>query len=125
MAELEGVPYDSEMKEITALHRALGERFSTGLHNFNAVEREIRDRFASIGFLVDINWYEFEVNGQKFDPSKAAMPEITITGRIDKTAGFDHDRMQHEIRSDVLGFGEGGVMKVEPGDLKAAQEHKH
>lgn len=125
MAELEGVPYDSEMKLITELHQELNYKFSTGLHNYNAVEREIRERFADIGFLVEINWYEFEKDGQHFDPKKAAMPEITVSGRVDRLEGFDHERMQHEIRADVLGFGEGGVIKSDPDTFKAEHDHEH
>ncbi len=100
--------YDHEVDKILAVLAALRDRASGRMLNYQAFEREIGERFAAIGFTVDVNWYEFEAGGQRQD---GAMPEVTITGRTDQSFAFDPDRQVHEAVHDVLGLGEaGGVM---------------
>jgi hypothetical protein len=103
--------YDSEVLAIEQVHLALNDRARARQHNYTAFEAEIRQRFADIGFTVDVNWYEFEVDGVKQD---GAMPEVTITGRTDR-AVFDPDRQVHEAVHNILGLpGQEGWIKTTP-----------
>ena len=107
--------HDSEVAKILALLEALHARAKAKKHNYLAFEAEIRDKFATIGFTVDVNWYEFAVNGQ---PQDGAMPEVTITGRTDKDFVFDKDRQVHEVTANILDIpGGGGVIKTDPDTL--------
>lgn len=91
--------YDTEVLKIEGVHLALQARARSKQLNFGDFEREIRERFAEIGFTVDVNWYRFSVNGA--EQENAAMPEVTITGRTAPVA-FDHDRRVHEAVHNVL-----------------------
>ncbi len=106
--------YDHEVKQIIELQALLNER-RHGLRNYNDFEREIRDRFAAIGFTVDVNWYRFALDEV---PQDGAMPEITITGRTEKHV-FDPDRQVHEAVSNVLELpGEEGWIKTDPDTVR-------
>jgi hypothetical protein len=107
--------YDHEVKQVIGLIEELNERAGARQHNYNDFEREIRDRFAKLGFTVDVNWYRFERDGVEQD---GAMPEITITGRTDDKFQFDPDRQVHEAVHDVLGLGEEGWIKTDPETVK-------
>lgn len=107
--------YDSEMKQVVALHLELNELARGRQHNYASFERTARDKFAELGMTIDVNWYEFELDGVKQD---GAMPEITITGRTDTAFRFDPDRQVHEAVYDVLGLGEAGWIKTDPETLR-------
>jgi hypothetical protein len=107
--------YDHEVEEILRLQLKLNDKARYGRHNFIDFEREIRERFAGIGFAVEVSWYGFSVGGQ---PQDGAMPEVTVTGRTDGKHVFDPDRQVHEVTRDVLGLGEEGVIKTDPDTLK-------
>lgn len=102
--------YDSEVAQVLAVLGELRERAAAKRHNYNEFEREIRDRFAAIGFTVDVNWYEFALDGQ---PQEGAMPEVTISGRADPSFKFDPDQQVHEAVHDVLGLGEEGWIRTD------------
>lgn len=113
--------YDHEVEEILQLQLRLNEKARYGRHNYTDFEREIRERFAGIGFTVEVSWYGFAVGGQKQD---GAMPEVTVTGRTDQKHVFDNDRQVHEVTHNVLGLpGEdAGVIKTSPETLKNFRE---
>lgn len=112
--------YDHEVEEILQLQLRLSEKARYGRHNYTDFEREIRERFAGIGFTVEVSWYGFAVGGQKQD---GAMPEVTVTGRTDAGHVFDKDRQVHEVTRNVLGIpGEEGVIKTDPDTLKNFRE---
>lgn len=99
---------DSEILAIEKAYEALGKK-NGQRRDIAAFEREIKDRFFDIGFAVDVAWYEFAVDGVKQEG--CYMPEISIVGRVDKTA-FDHDQKVAEVTRNVLELpGEGGVIK--------------
>lgn len=117
--------YDTEVLKIESVHLALQARARSKKLNFGDFEAEIKERFAEIGFTVDVNWYRFSIDGK--EQENAAMPEITITGRTAPIA-FDHDRRVHEAVHNVLELpGEEGWIKTSDA---AAQRllrggHKH
>jgi hypothetical protein len=112
--------YDHEVKQVIGLMAELNDRAAARERNYPDFEREIRDRFARIGFLVDVNWYRFSVGGVLQD---GAMPEITVTGRTDERFQFDPDRQVHEAVSNVLGLpGEEGWIKTDPDTLRNFME---
>jgi hypothetical protein len=108
--------FDHEVKQIIELLAELNGRAKAKQHNYRDFEREIRDRFAKLGFTVDVNWYEYAIGDAKQD---GAMPEITITGRTDDKFQFDPDRQVREVTDDVLGTGDVGVIKTDPDTLKS------
>lgn len=112
--------YDTEIEKILTVKAALDARARQRGHNYNDFEREIRDRFAKIGFTVDVNWYKFTVDGTEQD---GAMPEITVTGRTGQDFAFDPDRQVHEVTHNVLGIpGQEGVIRTDPATVKQILE---
>lgn len=114
---------DSEVLQIEQTLEVLKRRVENGRRvDRGQFDSEIVDRFGKIGFTVAVNWYETDVQDM-------IMPEITITGRTEKTEGFDHDKMFHEVTSDILGLGQGGVIKTTKEDLDkihgVEKSHKH
>lgn len=109
--------YDHEVLLILRVQRELNERAQARQHNYNDFEREIRDRFAKIGFLVNVNWHSYSVDGTEQEDS--ALPEVTITGRTDDRFRFDPDRQVHEAVHNVLDLpGEEGWIRTDPDTVK-------
>jgi hypothetical protein len=106
--------YDSEIAEIEGVLLKLNDKVGTS-QDIEAFTHETRERFAEIGFIVSVAWHEFAVDGQKVEGSY--MPEITITGRTERPAEFDHGRLAHEIRSNLL-----EIPGQEKGLIKADKE---
>jgi hypothetical protein len=121
-------PYDTEIIEMQRIQedvqaRALlkGDRVDR-----DAMNRELKDRmYTEAGLVVNVLWYtvgEEMPDGTVREIPGRYDPEVIPVGRVNKQ-GVDHDRMQHEIVNDVLGLGEGGLIKVTAGDVRAALEH--
>lgn len=112
---------DSEVLEIEKILNTLKDRAESHRGELGNFDNEIKTRFAEIGFAVDVKWWHTNIEGVK-------MPEIEIIGRT-IARHFDHDKMVHEVTNDVLGLGDGGVIKVTPEDMlkkKAVEQaHKH
>lgn len=113
--------YDTDVEKILELQLLLTEKARYGRHNYTDFEREIRERFAGIGFAVEVNWYGFSRGGQVQD---GAMPEVTVTGRTDTKHVFDPDRQVHEVTNNVLGLPseDAGVIKTDPDTLRNLKE---
>lgn len=111
--------YDTEIIEIEKVLGALSERATRGRLNFDAFDREIKDRFHKIGFLVDVAWYHTDV-------AETKIPEIVIKDRTE-ARDFDYDRQVHEVTNDVLELGDKGVIKSDPKALESSghQGHRH
>jgi hypothetical protein len=106
---------DSEVDRIQKVWDQLRDRHQKTTRNYDAVEREIVGRFADEGFVVHVNWYKYAIDG--VIQEGAAMPEVTIVGRCDPKAEFDHDRQVHEVTSNILELpGQQGVIKTDQGD---------
>lgn len=96
--------YDSEVIKIEGVLDRVQEQCS-GPILVDSVDRMITEEFAKIGFVVDVTWWDTDQPG-------LFMPEITITGRTEEHE-FDHERMAHEVQSDLLDLGEGGKISGE------------
>lgn len=110
---------DSEVIAIEQVYLILQGRTAVS-RRYEAFDREIHQRFNEIGFIVDVKWFET-------DQRDVQNPEITVIGRIDGPAEFDHDQMRHEIVHDVLDLGVGGVIKggYDQAQRNAEEKHQH
>lgn len=91
--------YDSEVQKLLDVQAEIEERIKAKQHNYNDLEREIKERFAAIGFRVVVNWWTYEIDGV---PQEGAMPEVKVVGRTDTAFRFDPDRQVHETVHNVL-----------------------
>lgn len=102
--------FDHEVDELMRIQQRLTDKARYHRVNYNDFDREIREAFAEAGFTVHVNWHKFSIDGQEQD---GAMPEVTVTGRTDPSFVFDKDRQVHEVTHDILGLGDGGVLKTD------------
>lgn len=109
--------YDHEINQIHHLLEALRRKAETP-QDYQAFQDEIKERFADIGFVVDVKWWETNVEGVK-------RPDIEITGRTDSGFNFDRDQQVHEVTNDLLGLGVSGVIKSDTSKLILPPGHKH
>jgi hypothetical protein len=92
---------DSEILAIEQVLLALARKAGTHA-DLESHRREIIERFAEIGFVVDVQVWETNVEGcWIFRP--------VLTARIEGKA-FDHERMAHEVQHDILGLGTPGTI---------------
>lgn len=126
--------YDSEIIKIEGVLEKLNKRRTkTSRMSYEAFTDETRNRFLEAGLVVSVRWYSAGVeqpDGTMKAVEGTLIPEIVITGRTDaKTFAFDHERMAHEVQSDLLQLGTGGKLKVTAEDARrimaAHQGHKH
>jgi hypothetical protein len=117
---------DSEILGIERTLLALQQRAQDKSLNFTSFEREIRERFEDLGFVVTVSWFEFGREGQVGAVPNAAMPEITIVDRCERKP-FDHDRQVHEVTHNILNLpGQSGVIKTNTTGMRRLTEgHKH
>jgi hypothetical protein len=107
--------YDHEVDAIQRVWDTLRDRHQKATRNYDAVEREIISRFAEAGFVVQVNWYRYSLDGVVQDG--AAMPEVSIVGRCEKHE-FDHDRQVREVTANILGIpGQEGVIRTDDGGV--------
>lgn len=110
--------YDSEIDKIHRLTDALNTKYKQGVRDVQGAQDEIKERFAGIGFVVTVKWWETNVEG-------LYLPEVEFTGRTDPNFVFDQNQQVHEVTSDLLGLGEGGVIKSDLSSLILPPGHKH
>lgn len=131
--------YDHEVLQIEQAKKDL-EAHAQGRRNYEDFDREIKEKFASIGFAVTVNWYT-AANPDNTEIEGVLIPDITVDGRIGTdgaiaepgTFTFDHDRQVHEVTHDLLELGDeaSSVIKTGPMDsahrdiLAAHKHHKH
>jgi hypothetical protein len=118
--------YDHEVDALIRVQYLLTQRAQEKRHNYADFEREIKERFAEVGFVVAVNWHRFGIGGQV---QEGAMPEVTVVGRTDPAAVFDPDRQVHEVTSNLLEIpGEDGVIKTDRDtvrDFLSGNDHGH
>jgi hypothetical protein len=114
--------YDHEVDQLIAIQETLMARCGS-LRNYGDFEREIKDRYAEAGFVAQVVWRRYSIDGV---PQEGALPDVTIVGRTGRH-DFDHDRQVHEVTSNLLGIpGQEGVIRTDQGgSFKAFREHGH
>lgn len=126
--------YDSEIIAVEKVLEKLNERRTrTARMSYEAFTEEARNRFAEIGLVVSVLWYEAgtpQADGSLKKLEGVLIPEILIKARTNaKTFEFDHDRMAHEVQSDLLQLGTGGKIKITASEAReiiaGAKAHKH
>lgn len=111
--------HDSEILEIEKVLSMLKARTAQGSLEYDSFQREIKERFYEIGFVVDVLWYETNM-------AEVKMPEIVIKGRAQGEYVFDRDRQVHEVTNDILDLGTGGVIKIGKAEMAALEkQQKH
>lgn len=107
---------DSERLAIAKVGSEIQQNVSFKSRELSSVQREIRERFEEIGFVVRVDFYEKVYEGHL---EGVQYPSITLVRRCEPTKGeFDHDRMRHEVRSNILGKNQQGnvqTTQVAPG----------
>ena len=99
--------YDHEVEQIIAVQNQLLARCGA-MRNYGDFEREIKERFAEIGFAAQVTWHTYSLGGK---PQEGALPDVTLTGRLERRE-FDHDRQVAEVTRNVLNIpGQEGVIK--------------
>lgn len=70
--------------------------------------KEILERFGLAGYYVDVRLVELE--------DGTIGTAITITGKVEEGEEFDHEKMGHEVRSNILGVkGQDNLQKTQIG----------
>lgn len=87
---------------IAALNAKVGSQMEGG-----AFQREVRERFAEIGFVVRCDFWRDDDDPRPWD-ERPWLPAITLLGRTEDPGEFDHERMGHEVRSNILGKNQQG-----------------
>lgn len=124
--------YDSEIIEVEKILEKLNKR-RVSRTSYEAFTDEVKNRFHEIGLVASVLWYEAgeeQPDGSLKKIEGVLIPEILIKARTDaKTFSFDHERMQHEVQSDLLQLGTGGKIKLTAEDVRKILEtekgHKH
>lgn len=105
--------YDSEILEIEKVLGILRER-STTRRNYEDFQREIKERFFDIGFIVDVVWYSTNL-------ADTNMPEVVMKGRVEAKE-FDREKMSAEVTGDILKMGTGGVIATDKNKVAAMMD---
>ena len=103
--------YDSEVLAIQRVVGIISEAVGTR-RSLEGFRQEVIERFGEIGFLVDVRVFEGEIEGQHGDP--VFFFKIVLTARCDPKP-FDHERMAHEVRADLLHGGKNATRRTASG----------
>jgi hypothetical protein len=90
--------YDSDRIGVDRVVNALAAKQGT-MQDPREFAREIFERFADVGLLVDVA--VATINPGEHDEHYGFA--VMVSGRVDPEAEFDHERMSHEVRADILG----------------------
>jgi hypothetical protein len=107
--------YDSDILVVEKVLHIIQERARESSRDYDAFDREIKERFFDAGYIVDVKWYSTNVDG-------VYAPDIEIVGRTEKQGEFDHEKMAHEVTSDILELGQKGKIKVTGDMMKQVRE---
>lgn len=126
--------YDSEIIKVEeVLDKLNNRRERTSRMSYEAFTQEAKELFAAIGLEVSVRWYEAGITRNDGTMQKiegTLIPEVVILARTNsKTFQFDHDKMSHEVQSDLLQLGTGGKLKITASEAReiiaGARAHKH
>lgn len=90
--------YDSELLEVRRVVSVLSEAQGT-TRDLEGFRREVVDRFAEVGLVVDVRVYEARHENR---PDVVHLFKIVLTGRTEPLGEFDHERQAHEVRANLL-----------------------
>lgn len=76
--------------------------------NFTQARRIIEEIFQEKGFAVKAMMWTTQY------PNRF-IPEVTIVGRVERQAEFDHERQAHEVQHGLLGIDEPGAITLKGG----------
>jgi hypothetical protein len=107
--------YDSDILVVEKVLNIIKERAAQRSHDYDAFDREIKERFHDAGYIVDVKWWST-------DQKDLYAPDIEIIGRVDKQGEFDHEKMGHEVVNDLLELGTGGKIQVTADMMKQVKE---
>jgi len=96
--------YDSDILVVERVLNIVRER-GQNRRDYDAFDREIKERFFDAGYVVDVKWYHTNIEGVK-------SPDIEIVGRTEKQGEFDHEKMAHQVTEDILELGTKGKISV-------------
>lgn len=99
--------YDSDRANLARLVNWLNQRYVGEHKNPQKYAEELVERFHHEGFYVEVRMFTDE-DYEGPDADMVWYPYVIITGRTDPEEEFDHDRMSHEVRSDLLGVNRQG-----------------
>lgn len=116
--------HDSEIIEIEKVVEIINTKTRDRQRiSYDALQREITERFQDIGLIVSIGWWQAGTADGAVIPGML-IPEITIRDRTERK-DFDHDKKVHEITNDILELGDKGVIKADPSKFESHEGHKH
>lgn len=108
-------PYHSEIPKIKAVTERLNKIFAwSGEEPWTErqFETTARNLFGDAGFTIAIEWMQ-AMDPETGEELPLKVPNVTLTGRVDKEEEKDHDRVKHEVRA---GLADGRVGVIDPND---------
>lgn len=126
--------YDSEILEIEKILDFMNAKARNSKQSYESFSTELRERFAEMGLIVSVVWYQAgmaQPDGTLSKLDGVLMPEIVIKDRVNRLE-FDREQMRHEVVSNILempGQTKGQLIKATPEDMRQMlakkQEHHH
>lgn len=107
-----GMLYDSETRALNNLIQWMNSRFKGKPTSIQSWMEEVTERIAKMGFNSVVRMLTDE-NYEGDETKRVWYPSILLVSRIDPEQEFDHDKMGHEVRSNMLGKNkQGNVQKT-------------
>jgi len=107
--------YDSDILVVEKVLNIIKERGQDKRRDYDAFDREIKERFYDAGYIVDVKWYSTNL-------AEVYSPDIEIVGRTEKQGEFDHEKMAHQVTEDILELGTKGKISVTSDMMKQVKE---
>ncbi len=90
--------YDSDRVALGRVVGRLREHVGTR-RTRESFAREVMERFAEEGYVTDVRVTTVETEGGDL----VFHTSVTVVGRVDIQAEYDHERQRHEVRANILG----------------------
>lgn len=108
--------YDSDLLKIEYAVNAL-QRHANKPGDLGNIEDEIIERFGLQGYAVKVQWWVTEEAGP-LGAQGTMIPAITVEARVDRHE-FDHEKMQYEVQTNLLGIDEQPGSMTRDGTIKS------
>lgn len=99
--------YDHEIDAIQKVLEAIAPKQGKRI-NLEAFRKEVIGRFEEIGIVAEIVTYTTTEDGET--PIEGLYAWDLVLRRRTEPHAFDREQQAHEVRSDLLGLGEGGTI---------------